>query len=123
MTDFFIKVIPPFRVATSRLPIQAVAGVVRSATNRVARENEWQPDDSGLVSNFELVSSGSPGDSTVPVRSGRITSSVIRSLLATDVDHEGAYAVGNIAAGELSVTMKFTLRAIVKMVQEVPACR
>ncbi|MFC0228695.1 lipase family alpha/beta hydrolase [Serratia aquatilis] len=108
---------------TSRLPIQAVAGVVRSATNRVVRENEWQPDDSGLVSNFELVSSDSPGDGTVPVRSGRITSSVIRSLLATDVDHEGAYAVGNIAAGELSVAMKFTLRAIVKMVQEVPACR
>ncbi|CNI13249.1 Lecithin:cholesterol acyltransferase [Yersinia massiliensis] len=106
-----------------QLPVQAVAGIVRTPTNRVIRESEWQPDNNGLVSEFELVSSGSPGDGTVPTRSGGITSPIIRSLLATDVDHEGAYAVGNIDMGNnLSIAMKFTLRAIVKMVREVPPC-
>lgn len=106
-----------------RLPVQAVNTFVRTPTNRVIRENEWQPDESGQVSEFELVSSGSPGDGTVPTRSGCITSPIIRSLLATDVDHEGAYAVGNIEMGNnLSVAMKFTLRAIVKIVGEVPPC-
>ncbi len=44
----------------------------------------------------------------------------IRSLLATDVDHKGAYAVGD--AGKengLSVAMKFTLRSIIKLAGEV----
>ena len=69
---------------------------------------------------FELTSSASPGDGTVPVKSGRIGWSGLRSLLATNVDHEGAYA-SNIRKGkETSLTLKFTLRAIVKMVQSVP---
>ena len=69
---------------------------------------------------LELKSSGSAGDGTVPVRAGRITFSGIRSLLATDVDHEGAYAVGNTGKENgLSVAMKFTLRSIIKMVGEV----
>jgi len=69
---------------------------------------------------FELTSSASPGDGTVPVKSGRIGWSGLRSLLATNVDHEGAYA-SNIQKGkETSLTLKFTLRAIVKMVQSVP---
>lgn len=69
---------------------------------------------------FELTSSASPGDGTVPVKSGRIGWSGLRSLLATKVDHEGAYA-SNIQKGkETSMALKFTLRAIVKMVQSVP---
>lgn len=72
---------------------------------------------------FELSSSASPGDGTVPVRAGRISFSGIRSLLATDVDHEGAYAVGDPGTeGGLSVAMKFTLRSILKMVREVTPC-
>ena len=56
----------------------------------------------------------------MPVRAGRITFSGIRSLLASDVDHEGAYAVGNTGKENgLSVAMKFTLRSIIKMVGEV----
>ncbi|MCG7388822.1 hypothetical protein [Pantoea sp. ACRSB] len=72
---------------------------------------------------FELTSSGSAGDGTVPVRAGRIRFAGIRSLLATEVDHEGAYAVGdtNVENG-LSVAMKFTLRSIIKMVGEVTSC-
>ncbi|MCG7388820.1 hypothetical protein [Pantoea sp. ACRSB] len=72
---------------------------------------------------FELTSSGSAGDGTVPVRAGRIRFAGIRSLLATDVDHEGAYAVGDTTTENgLSVAMKFTLRSIIKMVGEVTSC-
>ncbi|QLK60065.1 hypothetical protein GE278_04370 [Enterobacteriaceae bacterium Kacie_13] len=72
---------------------------------------------------FELTSSGGPGDGTVPVRAGRISFSGIRSLLATEVDHEGAYAVGDLGIENgLSVAMKFTLRSIIKMVGEVTPC-
>ncbi|WP_267372846.1 MULTISPECIES: hypothetical protein [unclassified Pantoea] len=72
---------------------------------------------------FELTSSGSAGDGTVPVRAGRIRFAGIRSLLATDVDHEGAYAVGDTSTENgLSVVMKFTLRSIIKMTGEVTSC-
>ncbi|KKB03754.1 lipase family alpha/beta hydrolase [Pantoea anthophila] len=72
---------------------------------------------------FELTSSGSAGDGTVPVRAGRIRFAGIRSLLATDVDHEGAYAVGDTSTENgLSVAMKFTLRSIIKMTGEVTSC-
>lgn len=72
---------------------------------------------------FELTSSDSAGDGTVPVRAGRITFSGIRSLLATDVDHEGAYAVGDTSTEKgLSAAMKFTLRSIIKMAAEVASC-
>ncbi|MEQ0828573.1 MULTISPECIES: esterase/lipase family protein [Enterobacter] len=73
---------------------------------------------------FELTSSGSAGDGTVPVRAGRIRFSGIRSLLATEVDHEGAYAVGDTSTENgLSVAIKFTLRSIIKMTGEVTSCR
>ena len=63
---------------------------------------------------LELTSSGS---------AGRIKFSGIRSLLATDVDHEGAYAVGDTGTENgLSVAMKFTLRSIIKIAGEVTSC-
>ena len=78
-----------------------------------------QPE--GII--FELTSSGSPGDGTVPVCSGRISFPGVRALLATKVDHEGAYSVGNPGVENgLSVAMKFTLRSIIKMVREVKIC-
>ena len=59
----------------------------------------------------------------MPVSSGRIAFSGIRALLATDVDHEGAYHVGDTGREEgLSVAMKFTLRSIIKMTKEISAC-
>ncbi|XHA17939.1 hypothetical protein ACE15K_06800 [Citrobacter farmeri] len=70
---------------------------------------------------LELISSGRAGDGTVPA--GRIIFSGIRSLLATDVDHEGAYAVGDTGTENgLSVAMKFTLRSIIKIAREVTSC-
>lgn len=72
---------------------------------------------------FQLISSGGAGDGTVPVRAGRITFSGLRSLFATEVDHEGAYAVGDTGTEHgLSPAMKFTLRAIIKMAGEGTAC-
>lgn len=69
---------------------------------------------------YELTSSASPGDGTVPVKAGRIKFSGLRSLLATDVEHEGAYAVKNEKdVNDLSFAMKFTLRSIIKIANEV----
>ncbi|GKW01191.1 DUF2345 domain-containing protein [Pectobacterium odoriferum] len=44
-------------------------------------------------------------------------------IRTTDVDHEGAYAVGDTGTENgLSVAMKFTLRSIIKMAGEVTSC-
>ncbi|WP_455817858.1 lipase family alpha/beta hydrolase [Pseudomonas cerasi] len=71
---------------------------------------------------YHVVSSNTPGDGTVPVeslsmirRNGRI-----KSVLATDVDHQGAYNVNSLEDIRNRPALQFTLRAIVKMVQEVP---
>ena len=99
----------PTPISVSGIPIESI-------TNRFHRS--WQGNT------FKLTSSGSAGDGTVPVRSGRISFSGLRSLLATEVDHEGAYDVGNLRTeNDLSLAMKFTLRSIIKMVQEVPSCK
>ncbi len=68
---------------------------------------------------FELTSSGGYGDGTVPLRAGRI-SHKIHGLLATDVDHDGAYAIHPPGGGcGLSIALLFTLRAVIKIVQQV----
>ncbi|WP_445374833.1 esterase/lipase family protein [Photorhabdus tasmaniensis] len=60
---------------------------------------------------FKLAPPEEKGDGTVPEQAGRIPTRKLRSQLATDVDHEGAY---NEDKARL-----FTLRSIVKMVQAV----
>lgn len=74
---------------------------------------------------YELKSSKSVGDGTVPVESfktiQRQNGQSIKSVLATDVDHQGAYEVDNLEDIHQRPALKFTLRAIAKMVQEVPA--
>ncbi|MFI8415002.1 lipase family alpha/beta hydrolase [Serratia sp. NPDC078593] len=75
---------------------------------------------------FELISAGTPGDGTVPVTAIRTTSPRIRGLLATDVDHEKAYAVdpadrSRSVYSDLSDALMFTVRSVVKIVQQVPA--
>jgi len=75
---------------------------------------------------FELISAGTPGDGTVPVTAIRTTSPRIRGVLATDVDHEGAYAVVPVdrsrsVYSDLSDALMFTVRSVVKIVQQVPA--
>ncbi len=74
----------------------------------------------------ELISSGSPGDGTVPVKAVRTTSSRIQGVLVTNVDHEGAYAVDPVdrarsVYSDLSDALVFTVRSVVKIVQQVPA--
>ncbi|WP_323840675.1 esterase/lipase family protein [Photorhabdus africana] len=66
---------------------------------------------------FVLASPNEKGDGTVPVQAGRIEARHLRSLLATEVDHEGAYKEDNETKD--SKARLFTLRAIVKMVQGV----
>ncbi|MDN8541649.1 acetyltransferase [Erwinia sp. BC051422] len=72
---------------------------------------------------YQVVSSSTEGDGTVPVQSLSAIrrSSSIKSVLATDVDHQGAYDVKSLKDIRNRPALKFTLRAIVKMVQEVPA--
>ncbi len=75
---------------------------------------------------FELTSSGTAGDGTVPVTAIRTTSSRIQGSLATDVDHEGAYSVdpedrSRSVYLDLSDALMFTVRSVVKIVQQVPA--
>ncbi|KEY58900.1 acetyltransferase [Serratia sp. DD3] len=71
---------------------------------------------------YELVSSKTPGDGTVPVESLAVIKkqSAIKSILATNVDHQDAYAVKDMNYDNFTPAIKFTLRSIVKMVQEVP---
>lgn len=66
---------------------------------------------------FKLAPPKEPGDGTVPVQSGRISARYSRSLLATEVDHEGAYKEAN--GTKETFARLFTLRSIVKMVQAV----
>nr|WP_282563643.1 acetyltransferase [Providencia stuartii] len=75
---------------------------------------------------YELKASNSAGDGTVPVESlktiQRQNGQSIKSVLATNVDHQGAYEVKNLDDIHQRPALQFTLRAIAKMVQEVPAC-
>lgn len=72
---------------------------------------------------YQLKSSATPGDGTVPVESlSAIRSfSAIKSVLAANVGHQEAYNVDNMADIMKRPSVQFTLRAIAKMVQEVPS--
>lgn len=76
---------------------------------------------------YQLYSSNTPGDGTVPVESLSTiktnNGSAIKSVLATNVDHQGAYNVTSLADIHQRPALKFTLRAIVKMVQGVSSPR
>lgn len=71
---------------------------------------------------YVVTSSKTPGDGTVPVESlsAICRNSEIKSVLATDVDHQGAYDVSSLKDIKDRPALQFTLRAIVKMVQEIP---
>ncbi|WJW83218.1 hypothetical protein QU516_07365 [Moellerella wisconsensis] len=73
---------------------------------------------------FILESSKGSGDGTVPIESlaDIIKSPCVKSSFATDVDHQNAYAVDNLSDIKKRYAIQFTLRAIVKMVQEVDIC-
>lgn len=71
---------------------------------------------------YVVTSSKTPGDGTVPVESLSTIcrNSEIKSVLATSVDHQGAYDVSSLKDIKDRPALQFTLRAIVKMVQEIP---
>ena len=72
---------------------------------------------------LKLISSATPGDGTVPVESLRVIRSFggLKSTLATSVDHQGAYDVDGLADILNRSAVAFTLRALIKMVQEIPS--
>lgn len=71
---------------------------------------------------YVVTPSKTPGDGTVPVESlsAICRNSEIKSVLATGVDHQGAYDVSSLKDIKDRPALQFTLRAIVKMVQEIP---
>jgi hypothetical protein len=71
---------------------------------------------------YVITSSNTAGDGTVPVESlsAICRNSEIKSVLAIDVDHQGAYDVSSMKDIQVRPALQFTLRAIVKMVQEIP---
>lgn len=71
---------------------------------------------------YVITSSKTAGDGTVPVESlsAICRNSDIKSVLATGVDHQGAYDVSSMKDIQARPALQFTLRAIVKMVQEIP---
>lgn len=90
------------------------------------RKDYGEPLELSPARTHELISAGTPGDGTVPVTAIRTVSPRICGVLATDVDHEGAYAVDPVdrsrsVYSDLSDALMFTVRAVVKIVQQVPA--
>nr|WP_279051427.1 acetyltransferase [Cedecea davisae] len=71
---------------------------------------------------YVVTSSKTPGDGTVPVESLSAIrrNREIKSVLAIDVDHQGAYDVSNLKDIQSRPALQFTLRAIVKMVKDIP---
>lgn len=73
---------------------------------------------------YRLSSAGGPGDGTVPLKSGHLPSHRVMGLLASDVDHEAAYAFAPVnrdlsVFSDTSDVLLFTLRAVVKLVRQV----
>lgn len=90
------------------------------------RQDSGDPLELSPLRTHALISAESPGDGTVPVTSVRTVSPCIHGVLATDVDHEGAFAIDPVdrarsVYSDLSDALVFTVRAVVKMVQQVPA--
>lgn len=91
-----------------------------------ARQNAGNPVELSPLRTHKLISAGTPGDGTVPVTAICTTSSRIQGVLATSVDHEGAYTVDPVdrnrsVYSDLSDALVFTVRAVVKIAQQVPA--
>ena len=92
----------------------------------------WENTDFVITPEFRRLSDDSPaaglklglpgGDGTVPVESlsAICRNSEIKSILATGVEHQGAYDVSSLKDIKDRPALQFTLRAIVKMVQEIP---
>lgn len=90
-----------------------------------SRKDAGKPVDLSPLRTHGLISAGTPGDGTVPVTSVRTSSPCIQAALATNVDHEGAYAIDPVDRSRsvysgLSDALVFTVRSVMKIVQQVP---
>jgi len=90
------------------------------------RKDAGDPLELSPLRTHTLISAGTPGDGTVPVTAIRTSASRIRGVLATDVDHEEAYAIDPVdrtraVFRDTSDALVFTVRSVVKIVQQVPA--
>ncbi|WP_226572268.1 PGAP1-like alpha/beta domain-containing protein [Mangrovibacter yixingensis] len=65
----------------------------------------------GIYQSWRLLPPGEAGDGTVPVRSGRIAAHYLRASYQVSVGHEPAY--------KHKQTQQFTLRALVKIIQDI----
>ncbi|MFZ4835369.1 lipase/acyltransferase domain-containing protein [Rouxiella sp. Mn2063] len=71
------------------------------------------PSEAGkwVKQTYEIQAPEEPGDGTVPLRSGRIADHFLQARYQVEVDHESAY--------QNSDAQQFTLRALVKIIQQV----
>ncbi|WP_151996191.1 esterase/lipase family protein [Buttiauxella massiliensis] len=88
------------------------------------RREAGNPVELSPLRTHSLISAGTPGDGTVPVTAIRTTSPCIQAALAVNVDHEGAYAIdpadrSRSVYSDLSDALVFTVRSVVKIVQQV----
>ena len=80
-------------------------------TVKFAERHWWQRSQS----DFEISLPEEAGDGTVPVRSGVAPTAHAKSLLAVKTDHEPAFKAGP----NLDLVRRFTVRAIIKIAQDV----
>lgn len=102
----------PEELAKQNLPAPEIKG---------ARTVKGQFTDGGWFPNMErtyfISEPDEPGDGTVPQRSGRAVRQACRSYAEVRVSHEPAYKFPK--GDEYHRACRFTLRAIVKIAQEV----
>lgn len=79
--------------------------------------------DGSWYQQFVLIPSGKEGDGTVPIESLYTinNSTFVKSILKTNVEHQSAYGVSGVDFSEFTNAIKFTLRSIIKMVQNINA--
>lgn len=79
--------------------------------------------DGSWYQQFVLIPSEKEGDGTVPIESlyAINNSSDVKSILKTNVEHQSAYGVDGVEFSEFTNAVKFTLRSIIKMVQDINA--
>lgn len=81
--------------------------------------NRYRVIQGSTLMEYKLKTSKSPGDGTVPVESLASIRYAATSILATNVDHQSAYDTEAIFSAKLlTPAIKFTLRAIVKIVHK-----
>nr|WP_314265438.1 hypothetical protein [uncultured Moellerella sp.] len=95
---------------------------LHSGINEPPTKNKRVSELGHHLQEFRLTSSESQGDGTVPIESFDAIkkSSSVKSILATKVEHQSAYEVSDLFQISYKPAIQFTLRAIAKMVKDIP---